>query len=42
MPWLLNGLYLLALVFLSPWLLWRVWKQQAFRAGLRDKFLGVL
>jgi 3-deoxy-D-manno-octulosonic-acid transferase len=41
MPWLLNVLYLLALVLLSPWLLWRAIRTGRYRRGLRDKLLGL-
>lgn len=41
MPWLLNALYLLALLLLSPWLLYRSWKTGRYRQELRAKLLGL-
>src|SRR6478736_3154531 len=41
MSWPLNALYLIALALLSPWLLWRWWRQKKYRTGLRDKLLGL-
>jgi len=41
MPWLLNALYLLILLFLSPWLLYRAVRTQRYRLGLRAKLLGL-
>ena len=37
MSWLLNALYLFALIVLSPWLLWRGLRTRRYRSGLRDK-----
>ena len=37
---LLNGLYLVALVLLSPWLLWRRVRTGRYRSGLGEKLLG--
>jgi 3-deoxy-D-manno-octulosonic-acid transferase len=41
MRWLLDALYLVALVLLSPWLLFRAWRTGRYREGLRDKLLGL-
>jgi 3-deoxy-D-manno-octulosonic-acid transferase len=41
MPWLLNALYLLVLLLLSPWLVWRAWRTGRYRQGLLDKLLGL-
>ncbi len=41
MSWLLNALYLLALFFISPWLLYRAWKTGRYRENLRAKLLGL-
>lgn len=41
MPWLLNLLYLLALVFLSPWLLWRAWWRKHYPVAVGTKLLGL-
>ncbi len=41
MPWLLNAVYLLALLLLSPWLLWRALRTGRYRKGLRAKLLGL-
>jgi 3-deoxy-D-manno-octulosonic-acid transferase len=41
MAWLLDAVYLLALLLLSPWLAYRAWKTGRYRRGLRDKFLGL-
>jgi 3-deoxy-D-manno-octulosonic-acid transferase len=41
MPWLLNALYLLALLLLSPWLLWRALRTGRYRKGLKAKLLGL-
>ncbi len=41
MHWLLDAVYLLALVLVSPWLLWRAWRTGRYRRGLRDKLLGL-
>ena len=37
---LVNGLYLLLLVIVSPWLVWRSWKHGRYRRGWTDKLLG--
>jgi 3-deoxy-D-manno-octulosonic-acid transferase len=39
--WLLNCLYLLALVMLSPWLVWRSLRTGRYRQGLAAKLFGV-
>jgi 3-deoxy-D-manno-octulosonic-acid transferase len=41
MPWLLNAVYLLALLLLSPWLLWRALRTGRYRKGLKAKLLGL-
>lgn len=41
MSWLLNLIYLTALVALSPWLLYRALKTKRYRAGLRAKLFGL-
>jgi 3-deoxy-D-manno-octulosonic-acid transferase len=41
MPWLLNTLYLLALLLLSPWLLVRALRTGRYRTGLPAKLLGL-
>lgn len=41
MRWLLDALYLVALLMLSPWLVWRAWRTRRYRQGLRDKLLGL-
>ena len=38
---LLDSLYVIALLLLSPWLLWRAWRTGRYRAGLRYKLLGL-
>ena len=40
LPWLLNILYLLALILLSPWLLYRALRTGRYRRNLVAKFLG--
>src|SRR5262245_10329612 len=40
MPYLLNVLYCLALVFLSPWLLYRAYTTNRYRRGLWTKLTG--
>jgi 3-deoxy-D-manno-octulosonic-acid transferase len=40
MRWLLDAVYLVALVILSPWFVWRAYRTRRYRQGLRDKFLG--
>jgi 3-deoxy-D-manno-octulosonic-acid transferase len=39
--WMLNAIYLLALVFLSPWLTYRAIRTGRYRRGLKAKVLGV-
>jgi 3-deoxy-D-manno-octulosonic-acid transferase len=41
MRWLLDAVYLVALLLLSPWLLWRAWRTGRYRDGLRQKLLGL-
>jgi 3-deoxy-D-manno-octulosonic-acid transferase len=41
MSCLLDALYLVALWFLSPWLLYRAWKTGRYRQGLRAKLFGL-
>jgi len=41
MAWLLNAVYLLALLLFSPWIAYRAGKTGRYRRGLRDKFLGL-
>ena len=41
MSLLLNLIYLLAMVLLSPWLAWRILYQKKNRAGFGEKFLGL-
>ena len=41
MRWLLDAVYLVALLLLSPWLAWRAWRTKRYRQGLRDKLLGL-
>src|SRR5215213_6681980 len=36
----LDALYALALLLLSPWLLWRAWRTGRYRATLRDRLRG--
>jgi 3-deoxy-D-manno-octulosonic-acid transferase len=40
-PWLLNLLYGLALIILSPWLCWRAIRTGRYRQGLAVKLFGV-
>ena len=40
MSFLLNGLYLLLLVIVSPWIVWRSWNHGRYRRGWSDKLLG--
>ncbi len=40
MRWLLNALYLLVLLMLSPWLVWRSIRTGRYRAGLTAKLFG--
>src|SRR5262249_5055866 len=37
---LLDALYLVTLLFLSPWLLWRAWRTRRYRSRLREKLFG--
>jgi 3-deoxy-D-manno-octulosonic-acid transferase len=41
MPWLLNALYLLALLAVSPWLIYRALRTGRYRQGLREKLFGL-
>jgi 3-deoxy-D-manno-octulosonic-acid transferase len=41
MPWLLNALYLLILLLLSPWLLWRRLRTGRYRSGVAAKLFGL-
>jgi 3-deoxy-D-manno-octulosonic-acid transferase len=41
MRWLLDALYLLALLALSPWLLYRALRTGRYRQGLKVKLLGL-
>ena len=41
MSWLLNGVYLVVLFLLSPWLLYRALRTGRYRRGLRDKLFGL-
>src|SRR5262245_16502383 len=36
----LDATYLVALLLLSPWLLWRAWRTGRYRRGLGDKLAG--
>ena len=38
---LLNALYLLLLVIVSPWFVWRSWNHGRYRRGWTDKLLGL-
>ena len=40
MPWLLNVLYLLAIAFAAPWLLYRRWRKGKRLGGLSAKLSG--
>ena len=40
LPWLLNALYLFALLLLSPWLIYRAIRTGRYRRGLRVKLFG--
>lgn len=40
MPFLFNVLYLLLLLFVSPFVLWRYWRHGRYRRGLRNKIFG--
>src|SRR5713101_9330280 len=41
MPYLLNAFYLLGVVVLSPWLLYKAITTGKYRRGLRAKFFGM-
>ncbi len=41
LSWLLDAIYLIALVLLSPWLVWRAWRTGRYRRGLGAKGLGL-
>jgi 3-deoxy-D-manno-octulosonic-acid transferase len=41
MRWLLDAVYLVALVAISPWLCWRAWRTGRYRRGLREKLFGL-
>jgi 3-deoxy-D-manno-octulosonic-acid transferase len=41
MPWFLNGIYLVALSLLSPWLIYRAFRTGRYRRGLRNKLFGL-
>ncbi len=41
MAWMLNVLYLLAVILLSPWLLWRAWRHKHYPTAVGTKFLGL-
>jgi len=41
MPWMLNALYLLAVVLLSPWLLWRAWRHKHYPVAIGVKLRGL-
>jgi 3-deoxy-D-manno-octulosonic-acid transferase len=41
MPWLLDALYLLAMLLLSPWLAWRAVRTGRYRRGIGPKLLGL-
>ncbi|MFM7150464.1 MAG: 3-deoxy-D-manno-octulosonic acid transferase [Gemmataceae bacterium] len=40
MRWILDVVYGIALVLLSPWLAWRAWRTGRYRDGIRAKLLG--
>jgi 3-deoxy-D-manno-octulosonic-acid transferase len=42
MPYLLNFVYLLIIAAASPWLIWAAWRHGKYRAGFREKFLGLV
>lgn len=42
MPYLLNLLYVLVIVAASPWLLWAAVRKGKYRAGYREKLLGLV
>ncbi len=41
MSLLLNALYLLLLLIVSPWIVWRSWKHGRYRCGWTDKLFGL-
>lgn len=41
MSWFLNCIYLVVLILLSPWLLYRAFRTGRYRRGLREKLLGL-
>jgi 3-deoxy-D-manno-octulosonic-acid transferase len=41
MPWLLNGAYLVVLLLISPWLVWRALRTGRYRRGLYAKLCGL-
>jgi 3-deoxy-D-manno-octulosonic-acid transferase len=41
MSWFLNAIYLVILVLLSPWLIYRALRTGRYRRGLRDKLVGL-
>lgn len=41
MAWLLNLAYVLCLLLLSPWLLFKAWTTGKYRRGFRAKFFGL-
>ena len=40
MPYLLNSIYLLALILAFPWLLWQSLRKGKYREGFAEKFFG--
>jgi 3-deoxy-D-manno-octulosonic-acid transferase len=40
MPWLLNVLYLIAMLVAAPWLFYRAFRTGRYRQGIREKLLG--
>ncbi|MGA2797347.1 MAG: glycosyltransferase N-terminal domain-containing protein, partial [Thermoguttaceae bacterium] len=42
MPYLLNVLYLLLIIFSLPWLLWQAMRKGKYRQGYAAKFLGLV
>ncbi len=42
MPWIFNGLYAVALIIASPWLIYRSISTGRYRQGWREKLLGRL
>lgn len=42
MPYLMNGLYLLGLILVSPWLVWKWLTTSKYRRGLLTKFMGLV